>query len=82
MAFVITAAHVIEHPTALAEVARSEFFLDARLALEQPVHGRIQLIFHGLAYPQLLRQGRVVPLPRGGQLRTGIEQTFNDHGQH
>jgi hypothetical protein len=33
LALVITAADVIEHQTALVEMARSEFFLDARLSL-------------------------------------------------
>jgi hypothetical protein len=33
LAFVITAADVIQHQTALAEMAGGEFFLDASLAL-------------------------------------------------
>ena len=81
-AFVITAAHVIEHQTALAQVARGQLFLDPLLSFPQPVHCRIQFIFRGLTHPQFLGQRGAVPLPGGGQLGTGIEQAFDDHGQH
>jgi hypothetical protein len=63
VAFVIAAAHVIEHQAALVQVAGGELFLDARLSFEEPVHGLIQVIFAGLADAHVLGQGGGMPLP-------------------
>jgi hypothetical protein len=82
MAFVVAAAHVIEHLLAFAQVAGAKALLDASLALEQPVHGCVQLIFVGILHLKQLRQRRAVPHPRGRQLRAGCDQSLHNHRQH
>ena len=82
MAFVVAAAHIVEHLVALVQVAGRKPLLDARLALQQPVHGRIELVFVRVFHLQQLRQGRAVPHPRRRQLRTGRDQPLDDHRQH
>ncbi len=61
MSLVVAAGHVVEHLRSLAQVARREFFLNARLALDQPIHRPIQLILVGITQCQLLGQGGGVP---------------------
>src|SRR5271165_2775640 len=81
VAFVVAAADVIQHQGAFLQVACGEFFLDAPLSFQQPVHGLIQVVFLGLAHPQLLGQGGAVPVAGGSQFGSGIEQALHDHGQ-
>ena len=80
VAFVVAAADVIQHQGAFLEVAGGEFFLDAPLSLQQPVHGLIQVVFGSVGDSQLLGQGGAVPAG-GGQSGSGIEQALDDHGQ-
>jgi hypothetical protein len=56
--------------------------LDRLLAVEQPVHGGIELVLGGLSDAQFLGQGGVEPVPGVGQLGTGEQETFDDHGGH
>ena len=82
VALVVAAAHVVEYLLPFIQVTARQALLDARLALQQPVHGRIQRIFVRILHLQHLRQRRAVPQPRGRQFRTRHDQPFDDHRQH
>ncbi len=59
-----------------------KLLLNRALVCEQPVHGVAEIVFVGLGHAEVLRQRGAVPLPGGGQLGVGTEDTGGDHGQH
>src|SRR5260370_5602786 len=81
-AFVVTAADVVQHQAAFLQMLLGQFFLDATLPRQQPVHGAIEVIFGGVDHAQFLGQGGAVPQSGSGQLGTGVEDGFDQHGQH
>ena len=80
MAFVIAAADVVQDQAVFAQVTGGEFLLDARLPIQQPVHGLVQVVLGGIGDRQLLGQGRGVPFAGGSQFRARMQQTCCDHG--
>ena len=81
MPFVVAAGDVIEDVIPFGQMSPGQFLLDPILALEQPVHGPVQVVLIGIFQGKFRRQGRGVPEPGGGELGGGLEQTLNDHGQ-
>ena len=79
-ALVIAGGDVVEHRRRLPQVAPGQLLLDPLLALEQPVHGGIEIVLVGVLDPELLGQGGGVPEPGGGQLGDGLDQPLDDHG--
>ena len=79
--FVVAAAHVIQNQASLHQMPGSQLALDPPLPLQQPVQRLIQLILVRIANRKRLGQGRRVPPPRGGQFRTGVDQSLHHHGQ-
>ena len=55
--------------------------LDLILALEQPVHRRVQLIVHRALHPQLLPQRARLKLPGARELRAALKHPAGDHRQ-
>ena len=80
-ALVIAAGHVVEGRPTVCEMAPGQLLLDLRLALQEPVHGLIEVVLVGAFHPQLLRQAGGVPQPGGGELGAGMDQALEDHGQ-
>ena len=56
-----------------------QLLLDALFPFPQPVHRLIEIVLRGRLDSQLFGQGGGVPLACCGQLRTGVNQPFNDH---
>ena len=57
-----------------------ELLLDAALAFEQPVHGRIEVVFVGVDHVEQDRQRGEVPPAGGSQLAIGFEEASDHHG--
>ncbi len=70
---------VVQRDGIVVEVACGEFFLDARLAFEQPVQRCVQIVLIGLVDPEQGRQGGDVPPTGGGELTVGLEQASSNH---
>ena len=81
-AFKVTGSEVIEHQFGDFEMAACQFVLDSALAFQQPVHGRIQLVYAGIVNLELLDQGGVVPPSAGGEFGVGADDAGRDHGTH
>jgi hypothetical protein len=79
---VVAAGDVVEHQRPFAEMPLGELFLDRPLTLQQPIHGLVETIFGGIGNIHLLGQGGAVPVSGVGQLGTGKEEAFGDHGDH
>jgi hypothetical protein len=62
-------------------VPAREPLLDRRLALEQPIHRRVQLIVDRALHPQLFPQRAAVQLSRARELRAALEHPAGDHRQ-
>ena len=75
---------VAEHQGALFEVPGRQVALDAGLALEQPVHGAVELVLAGVLDAEFLAQrvgqGLAGQGAGGGQLGAGIQDAGEDHG--
>jgi hypothetical protein len=78
---VVAAADVVEDHRPLAEVPPGQLVLDAALAPQQPVHGSVGLLVVGVGDAELVGQGGVVPVARGGELRARGEDPLGDEGQ-
>ncbi len=67
-------------------MAPGQLLFDAALALEQPVHGGVELVFIGALQVQLLAQGVAqrlgAELTRGGELRARVEHARHHHRHH
>src|SRR5450759_2297436 len=81
-AFVVAAAHIVEHDPAVAEVTRREFLLDVRLPRQQPVERVIELVDVGAGDAHTLAERRGTPQPRRREFRTRMDQPLDDHRQH
>ena len=73
-------AQVEQHDTALGEVAAGQLALDALLALQQPVHGGVQVLGAGVAQAEVVGQAGGVPPAGGGELGLGAQDAGGDHG--
>ena len=77
---------VVEHQGAFLEMALRQAALDAVLALDEPVHGRIQVVLVERTQAQRLGEGIArggLGQPSGGgELRAGVEDACGDHCQH
>ncbi len=60
-------------------MARGELFLDPVLALEQPVHGGVELLFIGILDAEGLGQGGVGPPADRGELGVRCQDAGGDH---
>ncbi len=78
----VAGGQVIEHQAALAQVASCKLLLDARLALKQPIHRRVQFVLRGIGHVEVLGQRRGVPPAGGGQLRVRRHDARGHHRQH
>ena len=81
LAFVVTAADVIEHRVAFSQVPLGQLALNAVLTLQQPVHGLIEIVLVSVLQGEFLGQGGGVPQTGGGQLGGRMQQPLDDHGQ-
>lgn len=77
-----TRRQVVQYQRALGEVTGGELLLDGVLALEQPVHGGVQVVFIGIDHAEFRGQGGAVPASGGGELGVGVDDPSGDHGQH
>ena len=57
-----------------------QLLLDGVLTLEEPVHGLVELVLVGVTDAERVRQGRVRPPTRGGDLGLGLEEARRHHG--
>ena len=77
---------VIEHQGAFPEMALGQGALDAVLALQQPVHRRVQVVLVQRPQAQLLGEGvargGLGQPPSGGEFGARFEDPGGDHRQH
>ncbi len=69
-----------QHEPALDEVAAGQLALDAPLALQEPVHGRVEILGHGAADVEVVGQGGGAPPAGGGEPGVGLEDAGRDEG--
>ena len=81
-ACVVAARDVVQDLGILAEVTAGEASLDAVLALQEPVHGGVEVLFVGVLETKFGGRGGAVPEARGGELGGGMQQALGDHGEH
>ena len=78
----VRGAQVVEHQGAVAQVALGQTLLDGALALEQPVHRGVELVFVDAVDAEHLGQrvagGVGGEPPRGGELRAWGEDSGDD----
>ena len=75
----VAGAQIVERQTLFIEVTPGQLSLDAVLALEQPIHGRVQVVLVGVGDSQCRRQRGDVPPARGGQLAVRLEDSSRHH---
>ena len=84
--FQIHRGEVVQHQRAVLEMASGQPSFDPLLALEQPVHGGVQVVLVAVLQPQRLGERVARGVRRqalgGGQLGTRIEDPGDDHRQH
>ena len=81
LALEVRGGEIIEHQAAGLQVARCQFFLDAVLAREEPVHRRIEIILIGIGDTELGRQRRLLPPADCCQLGVRRKDPRCQHGQ-
>ena len=74
-AFVVAGRDVVEHLGVLVEVALGEAFLDAVLALEQPVHGVVEVVLVGIEEGEFAGEGAGVPEAGGSRRWASMART-------
>ena len=79
IAFEVARTQVIERQGTFREVPSRELLLDRLLALEQPVHRRIQIGLVPIGDAILFRQRRRMPPARGGELGVRRQDPRRDH---
>jgi hypothetical protein len=52
------------------------------MALEQPVHGGVQVVLIGIGHAEVIGQRRGVPPAGGGEFRVGCDDARGNHRQH
>ena len=82
LAFVVAAADVIEGHAVVVQMARGELLLNGRLPRQEPVERGIHLVDIGVLHAQCLAQRGRVPQPRRGEFRAGLNQPFDEEGDH
>ena len=84
--FQIHRGEVVKHQGAVLEMPLGQAPLDGVPALEQPVHGGVEIVLAAVFQPQRLGErvarGRLGQAPGGGQLGTRIDDPGDDHRQH
>jgi len=78
----VARAQVVEHQTPLAEMTRGELLFDCPLALQQPVHRRVEVVLVGIGNVELFGQRRGVPPAGGGELGVWGDDTSGHHRAH
>ena len=67
-------SQIEQHEAAVGEVAASELALDAVLALEQPVHGGIEVFGGGVAQVAVVGEGGGMPPAGSAELGIGPQE--------
>ena len=84
--FKVGGGDIVEHQRAVGQVPLGQFRFDLRLALPQPVHGSIEVVFVGRRHPQRLAQTAPLGLgtqPSGrGELGARIDDAGHHQRQH
>ena len=75
----VAGAEIEQDEPVVGEVAASELALDAVLALEQPVHGAVEVVGGGVADVEVVGEGGGMPPARGGELGMGLDDAGGDH---
>ena len=82
--FKVSGSQVVEHQRAVAQVASGQTLLDGALALEQPVHGGVELVFVDALDAEHLGEGVARGVggepARGGELRAWGEDARDNEG--
>jgi hypothetical protein len=82
----IRRGHIVEHQTAVLQVAASQALLNGALLHVQPIHRRIQLDLVDLGQVQILDQSAQVRFlteaAGSGKLGAGLQDASDDHRHH
>ena len=79
---IVATAHIVKHLCTLGKVSTRQLLFDPRLALDQPIHCRIEIIFVRIDHAELLRQRCRVPQSCRAQLRAGMNELLGNHGDN
>ena len=85
-AFRIHGGQIVQHQRTIPQMPPGQAVLDLLLALNQPVHGRVQVMLVAVGNPQGLAQGvpgaRLRPAPDGAEPGPGMQDACCHHPQH